>query len=140
MKPTGLIFAFGAAFYAVVTVVYFLFTREVIGSILLLLTGGMALIIAFYLLYTIKRLGDQPEDSQVAEQDEADPDYGFFSPHSWWPLPIAASAALAGAGLIYARWMIALGAIILVLSMIGLVFEYSPMEYGEPAEGTPHGH
>jgi hypothetical protein len=139
MKPTGWIFGFGAAFYALVTIVYFLYTGEVIGSILLMLTGGMSLIIAFYLLFTIRRIGDQPEDSQIAEQDEVDPDYGFFSPHSWWPLPIAASAALAGAGLIYARWMIALGALILVLSLIGLVFEYTPFEYTE-VEEAPQGH
>jgi hypothetical protein len=139
MKHTGLIFGFGAAFYALVTVVYFIFTREVIGTILLLLTGGMTLIIAFYLLVTIRRLGDQPEDSQLAEQDELDPDYGFFSPHSWWPLPVAAAAALTGAGLVYARWMIALGALILVLSLIGLVFEYTPFEYNE-VENAPHGH
>ncbi len=140
MKSTGLIFGFGAAFYAVVTAVYFLFTREIIGTILLLLTGAMAVIIAFYLLFIIKRLGPQPEDDGIAEQDEADPDYGFFSPHSWWPLPIAAAAALTGAGLVYARWMIALGAIVLVMALIGLVFEYTPMEYDEVADGAQHGH
>jgi len=134
MKSTGWIFGFGAGFYAVVTVVYFLYTREVIGSIMLLLTGAMSVIIAFYLLFTIKRLEYQPEDDPQGTQDQVDPDYGFYSPHSWWPMPIALAAALTGAGLIYARWMVALGAIILVLSMVGLVFEYSPMQYGEVVE------
>ena len=136
MKHTGWIFAFGAAFYAVVTAVYYIYTREIIGTILLLLTGGMTLIIAYYLMFTIKRLGYQPEDNQYGEHDEVDPDYGFFSPHSWWPFPIALAAALTGAGLIYARWLVALGALILVLAMIGLVFEYTPMQFSE-TENTP---
>lgn len=131
MRPVGWIFWIGAAFYAVVTAVYYFFTKETIGSILLLLTGGMAVLIAFYLMKTIGRLGRQPEDDPYGEQDEVDPDYGFYSPHSWWPFPIALASALTGAGLIYARWMVALGAVVLVMAMVGLVFEYTPMQFVE---------
>ena len=48
----------------------------------------MTALIAFYLLYTAKRLDNRPEDDMMANQDEAAPDYGFFSPQSWWPLPM----------------------------------------------------
>jgi hypothetical protein len=60
----------------------------------------------------------------MANQDEADPDYGFFSPHSWWPLPMGFSAMLIALGLVFATWLMITGIIFLMMSIIGLVFEY----------------
>ena len=87
-------------------------------------TGFMTALVAFYSLYTARRLDNRPEDDQMAEQEEADPDYGFFSPHSWWPLPLGASAMMIALGLIFATWLMIAGVVFLVLSTIGLVFEY----------------
>ena len=61
---------------------------------------------------------------QAALQDEADIDYGFYSPHSWWPLPVAACAAIVCFGLVFAAWIVVAGAALLMLSLIGFVFEY----------------
>ena len=82
------------------------------------------MLIAFYTLYTAKRLDNRPEDDMLANQEEADPDYGFFSPHSWWPLPMGFSAMVIGFGLIFASWLIIAGVVFLMMSTIGLVFEY----------------
>ena len=78
----------------------------------------------FYFLYTSRRIGAMPEDDLDAEQEDADPDYGFYSPHSWWPLAVGASVAIVAFGWVFAAWLVAVGVVTLVLSIIGFVFEY----------------
>ena len=123
MKVEGRLFAFGAVFYFVVAAAYWYLSRDEIGTTALALTGALAFLVAFYLLYTAKRVFPRPEDRD-ADIDEADPEYGFFSPHSWWPLPLGASAMMIALGLIFATWLMIAGVVFLVLSTIGLVFEY----------------
>ena len=129
MKIEGWIFGIGTAFYALVTVVYFFITREIVGTTVLLLTSLLAGLIGFYILYTAKRVGPRPEDREDAEIDEADPDYGFFSPHSWWPLPIAFGAMVVSLGLVFAAWLAVLGVFILMFGVLGLVYEYYIGDY-----------
>ncbi|MCB0901685.1 MAG: cytochrome c oxidase subunit 4, partial [Actinobacteria bacterium] len=124
MKESGYIWGLGTIFFAVVAVVYGVWSQDWAGTTALAFTGFMTALVAFYSLYTARRLDNRPEDDQMAEQEEADPDYGFFSPHSWWPLPLGASAMMIALGLIFATWLMIAGVVFLVLSTIGLVFEY----------------
>lgn len=124
MKAEGLLFAGGAAFYGVVASVYWFMTGEVVGATALALTGGLAFLIGFYVLFTSRRVGIRPEDDPHADIEDAEPDYGFFSPHSWWPIVVAASAMVVCLGLIFAVWLALLGVGLLMLSLVGLVFEY----------------
>lgn len=124
MKTEGWLFSGGALIYAMLTVAYWLFSQEIIGTLCLALTGGLAFLIGFYVLFTGKRVGPRPEDREDGEIHEADVDYGFFSPHSWWPLPVALSAAMIFTGLIFAPWIVALGTVFLLISLFGFVFEY----------------
>jgi ABC-type antimicrobial peptide transport system permease subunit len=124
MKVEGLLFALGSAFFLLVAGIYFYVSRDPIGTTALTLCGGLAFLIAFYALYTAKRVHPRPEDRLDAEIDEADPEYGFFSPHSWWPLAVAFSTFLVVLGLIFAVWVIVLGVSLLMLGLVGWVFEY----------------
>jgi hypothetical protein len=124
MKVESLLFWMGAVFYAIITTVYYILSHELAGTVALTLTGLMALLIAGYLQVTGSRVGPRPEDRLDADIDEADPDYGFFSPHSWWPLPLGFFAASIGLGLVFARWIIVLGVTGLLFSLVGFVFEY----------------
>ncbi|MEI2641127.1 MAG: cytochrome c oxidase subunit 4 [Candidatus Nanopelagicales bacterium] len=124
MKVAGVVFNVLAAFFFIVGVVYGFWAQDWAGTTVLLFTGFMTLLVGFYATYTSRRLTDHPSDDQLAEQDEADPDYGFFSPHSWWPLPLGFSAMLIVLGLIFATWLMLTGIIFLMISTVGLVFEY----------------
>ena len=124
MKYAGYLFAAGAVFFGVVGTIYGLWSRDWAGTTALIFTGLMTALTGFYILYTAKRLDSRPEDDQMANQDEAAPDYGFFSPQSWWPLPMGASAMMIAFGLIFATWLLLAGIIFLMISTIGLVFEY----------------
>ena len=124
MKIEGYLFAMGAVFYAFVASVYWYFSRDVVGTTALALTGALAFLVAFYSLYTAKRVYPRPEDRLDAEVDEADPEYGFFSPNSWWPLVLGFSTRVIVFGLIFAVWLIVLGVFILFIALIGWMFEY----------------
>ena len=124
MRIEGLLFALGAVFYAFIAGIYWYFSRDQIGTTALALTGALAFLVAFYALYTAKRVYPRPEDRLDAEVEEADPEYGFFSPHSWWPLVLGFSTMVIAFGLIFAVWLSVLGVFVLFIALIGWMFEY----------------
>ncbi len=124
MKIESGMFIGGAVFYAVIALIYSYMSGDVVGTTVLALTGGLAAIIGFYVRVTGKHVGVRPEDRLDGEIDEADPNYGFFSPHSWWPLPVAVGAWVTFLGLVFATWLMVFGVTILLLSVFGWLFEY----------------
>jgi len=124
VKIEGWIFGLGAVFFLPLSVVYFYFSRDPVGTTALAMSAGLAFIVAFYVLYTSKRVYPRPEDRQNAEIDEADPEYGFYSPHSWWPLFIGFATFVIVLGLIFANWVIVFGVFLLLLALVGWLFEY----------------
>ncbi len=124
MKTEGRLFAFGCAIFLLIAAIYWYFSHDPIGTTALTMTGGLAFLVGFYLLYTSKRVYPRPEDRGDANIDEADPEYGFFSPNSWWPLVVGFATFLVVLGLVFAVWLIALGAFVLAIALIGWLFEY----------------
>jgi hypothetical protein len=78
---------------------------------------------------TSKRVYPRPEDRMDGDIEEADPEYGFFSPHSWWPLALGVSVTVVTIGLIFAVWVIVFGVFLLFLSLVGWLFEYYRGEF-----------
>ncbi len=119
----------GFVFYAFIAGIYWYFSRDEVGTTALALTGALAFLISFYALYTSKRVYPRPEDRLDAQVDEADPEYGFYSPHSWWPLAVGVSVLALVFGLIFAVWLIVLGVAALMFAVIGWLFEYYRGEF-----------
>jgi hypothetical protein len=124
VKVEGRIFALGAVFFFLVASIYWYTARDPIGATALALCGGLAFLVSFYVLYTSKRVYPRPEDRPEANIDEADPEYGFFSPHSWWPLFLGFATFVVVLGLIFAVWLTAVGVTLLLLALVGWLFEY----------------
>ena len=125
MKIEGWLFGAGAIFYLLVTAAYGVLSQDwTIGVPLLLFTGFLALIVAYYVLFTAKRVYPRPEDRLDGEIEEADPEYGFYSPYSWWPLILGFACFMTGLGLIFANWLLVFGAISIVFAAAGWLFEY----------------
>jgi len=130
MKVDGRLFLWGALFYAITGVIYGVWSYlangwlEWIGTVALIFTAFMAVMVGFYMSFTSNRLGYQPEDEPDADPEDADPDYGFFSPHSWWPLVLASGVAMVAFGWVFAVWIILLGVATLMFGLWGLLFEY----------------
>lgn len=124
MNQTGKLTLIATLFYLAVTGLYWFWSQDPTGSLMLLFSGAMALILTFFLLNVSKRVYPTPEDDPDALPEDADIDYGFYSPHSWWPLPLALSCAMIVFGLAFAAWIVVAGTVFLMLSLVGWVFEY----------------
>jgi uncharacterized membrane protein HdeD (DUF308 family) len=129
VKIEAFLFALGFVFYSIVAGIYWYLSRDEVGTTALALTGALAFLVAFYAWYTSKRVYPRPEDRLDANIDEADPEYGFFSPHSWWPLVVAFAASVVVLGLIFAVWLIVLGVFLLLIGLVGWLFEYYRGEF-----------
>jgi hypothetical protein len=129
MKVEGWLFTGCAAFFAIVDVVYWHFSKDPTGTTALALSVGLAFLTGFYLLFTGRRLPPRPEDRPEAEIAEGTGELGFFSPHSWWPLITGMSAAVAALGAAIGWWLFLIGMLFVLLSAIGFVFEYYRGQY-----------
>lgn len=112
-------------FYALLDVVYFLVGGEELGVIAIGLSALLALLIGYYLWFIDRRSGGVlPEDNDLGEIADSAGDLGFYSPHSWWPLPLGLSICTVGLGLIIGWWLTIIGVGALLISVIGFSLEY----------------
>jgi hypothetical protein len=129
MKASWQLFGGLSLFYFIVTIVYFQVGGEPLGITALLLSGALAGMVGFYVWFTQRRIGvTLPEDNLTAEISDGAGELGFYSPHSWWPLPVALSACVFALGLIIGWWLSLIGLGALVISIIGMVTEYEKPE------------
>ena len=114
-----------AAFYAIVDVIYFKLSGEIVGSLAILLSTLLALLLGFY-FYVIDRRTDGflPEDDLEGEIADRAGELGFFSPHSWWPLLVGFFMTLAGLGVLLGWWLTIMAVAGLLISIYGFVMEY----------------
>ena len=133
MRANAILFWVLAAFFAFAAILYSVWTSidegdygvEWAGTVALSLTTILAAFIAFYLGRVHKAQGAElPEDRLDANIDDGDPELGFFSPWSWWPIMLAAGAALLFLGLGVGFWISFIAVPIVVIALVGWVFEY----------------
>lgn len=125
MKVNWRLFTGLSLFYVIMTVIYWYVGGEPVGIGGMLLAAGLAGMVGFYVWFTQKRIGViLPEDSFTAEIADGAGELGFYSPHSWWPLPVALSSCTMGLGLIIGWWLTLIGVGALIISVIGMVTEY----------------
>jgi hypothetical protein len=125
VKVESAVFGIVAVFLAGASIIYYETSGDPTGTTALTLAFGLAFLLWFYLFVTSRRLvGPRPEDRGDAEVADGAGELGFFSPHSWWPLIAAASAALTSMGLFFGWWLTILGAGFLIYGVLGFLFEY----------------
>ena len=124
MKVEGLLFALLAVFLVIVSTIYWLLSHDPTGFACLLLSGGLAFIIGYYVLFTARRMEARPEDRADAEISEGSGEMGFFPPHSYWPILLAGAFALTTIGLVFGPFLVIIGLGALVVAAGGFLFEY----------------
>ncbi|WP_349898187.1 cytochrome c oxidase subunit 4 [Parafrigoribacterium soli] len=122
------------AFFAAATVEYtvwglldpFHYRVEWVGTIALGLCSALFALIAFYLARVRNSLEGRilPEDAADANVDDGDPEQGFFSPWSWWPVSLAFGAGLVFLGIAAGFWIAFIGAVLAVIALVGWIYEY----------------
>ena len=129
MKTNWVLFTGIGLFYTLMAAIYWVIGGEPVGIACLILSSALAYMVGFYVWFTQRKIGQiLPEDNLEAEISDGAGELGFYSPHSWWPLPVAAFAVLAGLGLIICWWLTAIAAGGLIISIVGFVTEYEQPE------------
>ena len=131
MKIEARLFEIIAAFFLIMGVIYTVCTFyyrtgvEWAGAACLFFSAGLSLIAGTYFRFVARRVEIRPEDYDDAEIEDGAGELGFFSPHSYWPIVIAGSAALFAVGFATSNFWFAVGAAgFIIAGVCGLVFEY----------------
>jgi hypothetical protein len=98
---------------------------EWVGALGIGLAGMLSAFLAFYLgrVYSAQG-GDLPEDRLDSDIDDGDPEMGFYSPWSWWPVILAGSASLMLLGFAVGTWITFIGVALVLVAIVGWVYEY----------------
>jgi O-antigen/teichoic acid export membrane protein len=125
VKVEALIFSIISAFCFIAATVYGIWSREPIGTTALVLSGGLTILVGGFFWFVSRRIDPRPEDRKDADIADGAGELGFFPPASYWPVGLAASAALMGLGLAFFYvWLILIAAAALMLTIGGLLFEF----------------
>lgn len=126
MRVEARIFEIITAFFFLSAAVYGLWSAgEPVGTAALILTSGLTLIIGTYFRFVSRRVRMRPEDNADAEISDGAGELGFFSPGSYWPFGMALSAGVLGVAFAFDQWwLVAIGVVVVLITVAGLVFEY----------------
>ncbi len=126
MKAETRLFGILVPFFVLMAVIYAYFTDfgEWVGIVGITLTAALCSFVAFYLWLTARKIDPRPEDSLHGEIAEQSGDYGFFSPHSWWPLWLGMAAAVLFLGVAIGWWLFIIAAPFAAIATVGWTFEY----------------
>jgi hypothetical protein len=125
MNANWKLFSGLSVFYVIMAVIYYYVGGEAVGITGMILAACLAGMVGFYIWFTQKRIGFAiPSDNDEAEIADDAGELGFYSPHSWWPLPVALSATAMSVGLLIGWWLVLIALGVLVISIIGMVTEY----------------
>jgi small-conductance mechanosensitive channel len=124
MKIEAYLFGVLAVFLAPVSVVYWRLSKDWTGTTCLVFSVLLAFMVAYYLWFTARRMEARPEDRPDAEIAEGAGEVGFFPPHSWWPILMAAAFTVTVVGLVIGPFLAIIGAGFLTVAVLGLLFEF----------------
>jgi hypothetical protein len=124
VKVEAWIFGALGIFFALVTPVYYLMSKDPTGTAALTLTFLLVMMIAGYLGLVARRIDPRPEDLKTGEIAEGAGELGFFAPQSKWPLFVSLTFVLVCLGPIFGWWLMILGFGFGAYTLSGLVYEF----------------
>lgn len=126
MKLESRLFLWLTPFFVGVSVWYGWWSGfEPVGTLGILLLGGLVGMIGAYLGLVSRRIDARPEDDAYGEIEQGAGEQGVFSPGSWWPLACGAAAAVVFLGLAVGWWLAGIGIVLGLMALVGWVFEFS---------------
>src|SRR5919199_2385014 len=105
MKAETWVFVALTVFLAAIAPIYWLMSNDPTGTVALILTFFLVLMIALYLGLIARRIDPRPEDKKEGEIAEGAGELGFFPPQSKWPLFCAVALGFVVLGPVIGWWM-----------------------------------
>lgn len=124
MRAETIVFLMLAAFFAILTPIYWFMSYDAAGTAGLTLSFFMSVILAGYLGRIARRIDDRPEDKREAEVIEGAGEVDFFPPHSIYPLFCALALSFAFLGIVVGWWLTFIASPLGLVALTGLVYQY----------------
>ena len=124
MKAEAWIFGGLTIFFIVVTPIYWFLSHDPTGTVALILTLFLSLMLAGYLALVARRIDPRPEDRTDGQVLEGAGDLGFFPPQSKWPLFCGLTFIPVALGPVFGWWLTILGFAIGAVTLTGWVYEF----------------
>ncbi|MEU8924381.1 cytochrome c oxidase subunit 4 [Kitasatospora sp. NPDC048545] len=128
MKAESYLFGGIAAFFGAAAVVYGYFASEPAGKAALAIAFLMSTLVAFFFWVQYTRRSQRPQDRTDEEIVAGAGPLEFFGPRSYYPALTAAGLALFGLGVVYALWIVLIGAGVTAAGVFGAYFQYAGRE------------
>jgi hypothetical protein len=114
-----------AVFLAIVGVIYWVWSGEVSGTVMLFFgCFAYGLMFSFMLLVFLRRKRiPRPEDKGDGTMAEGAGEIAFFPSNSIWPIAMGLGAISLALGLAFGKWFWIIGAILLFGALIGFTVE-----------------
>jgi Cytochrome c oxidase subunit IV len=124
MTTGAKVFLGSSVFGLVVAAAYWFVTYEPTGTVLLGSFALAPLVVVGYVALRARGTRRDPEDRpEAAPGSGADQPVGRFSMDSVWPVVLGAGALLAGGGVVFGLWLLAVGAVVMAVAVVGLARE-----------------
>jgi hypothetical protein len=132
VKVEAWIFGGLTIFFIIVTPIYWMVSAdppitgvpEITGTVALILTTFLCLMIWVYLLLVARRMVPRPEDRKTGEIAEGAGELGFYPPSSKWPLFLSLTFVLVVLAPIYGWWLAIIGFGFGFITLTGLLYEF----------------
>ena len=129
MKAEAWIFGGLTIFFIIVTPVYWLITAEdgvpeITGTVALIMTTLLVLMIWVYLLLVAGRMEPRPEDKKTGEIAEGAGELGFYPPQSKWPLFLSLTFVPVVLAPVFGWWLMLIGVGFGFVTLTGLLYEF----------------
>jgi Cytochrome c oxidase subunit IV len=130
VKVEAWIFGGLTIFFIIVTPIYWLITvdqngvPEITGTVALIMSTLLCLMIWVYLLLVARRMVPRPEDRKTGEIAEGAGELGFYPPSSKWPLFLSLTFVLVVLAPIYGWWLAIIGFGFGFITLTGLLYEF----------------
>jgi len=120
------------SFFLVVMLVYFLWSHESTGSVLLLATIGLGGIPGFYIGWWSRRMKPRAEDRTTVEPTDFTGVVGSFPENTLWPFVLGVGVWFTALAFVFGLWFAFIGLAFVFAAATGATLESRRASFSEP--------
>ncbi|MDA8081955.1 MAG: cytochrome c oxidase subunit 4 [Actinomycetota bacterium] len=123
MKSERGIYLLIGAFFFLIMVIYFLWSGEAGGSIMLFAAAGLGIMPGLYFAWWAHRMPPRPEDRTDATLSDGSGPVGTFPANTIWPFVLGMGAALTALSLVFGVWLAVVGLAFIISTALNVSLE-----------------
>ena len=123
MRVESFVLLFVGFFFGLVGAVYWLWSHEDAGSVMLLGTFLLGGVPGSYYLWWSRRMTPRPSDNPDASVEDGAGAVGAFPGSSVWPFVLGLGATFVALAFVFGAWTLAVGLFLAVAALVGVVYE-----------------